>query len=294
MFRRRIVSLVTRRYPFLSGCGNFANSALVQRLAGPCVDVEWTRLDCGHEILAPLDDFVGRAAYFVGDLDRKLSALVKTLVRPGDCVLDIGANIGVMSLLLAKCVGPTGSVHAFEPNPLIRRLLAQSVARNSLRNIEIHDFALGNEEGQTLTLAVPAGNSGAATLKKGRSHQSWQTVPVQIRTLSNFARDSGLGPVRLVKIDVEGFESEVLAGGASWLTSCPPDFIVYETNEAAQDRLVCNMLTEFDYALFTIPKRLISLSVEPADPDSGKGSHDMLAVRKGLQPELARLLYKSD
>ena len=61
----------------------------------------WTRLGCGSEILVPLDDYVGRAAYFVGDLDRKISALIQRIVRSGDQVIDVGANLGVVTLHLA-------------------------------------------------------------------------------------------------------------------------------------------------------------------------------------------------
>ena len=68
--RQSFTSLITRRYPFLSGCGSFANGRLVRMLAGKeGTELTWTRLNSGEEILVPLGDYVGRAAYFVGDLD---------------------------------------------------------------------------------------------------------------------------------------------------------------------------------------------------------------------------------
>ena len=144
--RQIIASSITRRYPFLSGCGTLANSGLVRLLAGENGDeLTWARLDSGPEILVSLNDYVGRAAFYVGDLDRKVSAVISQIVRPGDHVLDIGANIGVVTLQLAKLVGKSGVVHSFEPNPNIAKLLVESIERNSMENVHVHTCALAEE-----------------------------------------------------------------------------------------------------------------------------------------------------
>ena len=103
--RAEAIAKVTRLYPFLSGCGSLANHRLIDRLAGKPKREAWAEVE-GGRLLVSLDDYVGRSAFYVGDLDRKVSAVVDRFVRPGDTVLDIGANIGLVSLRVAKRVGP--------------------------------------------------------------------------------------------------------------------------------------------------------------------------------------------
>ena len=88
----------------------------------------------------PLDDFAGRAAYYVGDLDRKLTGIMRRIVRPGDRVLDIGANLGIVTLPMAMAVGERGAVHAFEPNPVMQEHLERSLRRNGLNNVRLHPW----------------------------------------------------------------------------------------------------------------------------------------------------------
>ena len=61
-------------------------------------------------VLTPLDDYTGRSTYFVGDIDPTISKLCRMLLRPGDVAFDIGANIGVVTTLMARLVGATGRV----------------------------------------------------------------------------------------------------------------------------------------------------------------------------------------
>jgi FkbM family methyltransferase len=253
-------------------------------------DLAWSHLDSGPEILVPLNDFVGRAAFYVGDLDRKISGVIKRIVRPGDRVLDIGANIGVVTLHLAKLVGKTGMVHSFEPNPNIADLLLRSVERNRMDNVHVHRCALGAEEG-VLTLSFPARNAGQATINKARAGEAWESVQVQVRTLSALAQEFEIGKVRLVKMDVEGFEPEVLRGARGWLSDHPPDAMIFESNEErapGESDPVFSLLAEQDYVFYAIPMRLLSLRLQAYDPASNQAltSHDVLAVRRICEQEI--------
>src|SRR5947208_1901642 len=111
-----VISSIAHMYPFYSGCGTIANSRPMDVMAPPLSDLVWAR-SVGGEVLVPLDDLVGRALYFFGDLDPKLTWVIRRLLEPGDIALDIGANLGFLSLFMAKIVGAHGAVHAFEPNP---------------------------------------------------------------------------------------------------------------------------------------------------------------------------------
>jgi FkbM family methyltransferase len=291
--RQKIVAGVTRRYPLLSGCGSLANSRWVKLAAGRCDGLAWACTDTGSEILVPMDDYVGRAIYFVGDLDRKVSRLVARIVRPGDTVLDIGANLGLVTLQLAALVGPSGMVHAFEPNPAVCELLSQSLERNAARNVRLHAYALGLEAGR-LPLTVPELNAGMGSLTTGLP-EDWPRVEVAVRPLSEVAAEIGLGPVRFVKIDVEGFEAAVLGGARAWFLSSPPDTIIFELNKHAADFWAdptIALLREAGYELYTIPKRRFVARVERIEPATDKvpSSRDFLAVQRAKHDEIRPLL----
>src|SRR5689334_609731 len=131
--RQSFVAALTRLYPFYSGCGTFANLPLIQALVGRSAEKVWTRVP-GGEVLASLNDYVGRAAFYAGDLDRKITWICRQIVKPGDTVIDVGANIGIVTVWLSHLVGPHGKVHAFEPNPYLQSTLHRAVERNRISN----------------------------------------------------------------------------------------------------------------------------------------------------------------
>ncbi len=285
----RAVSSLCHAYPFLSGCGRLANTPPLRWLA-PSGEAE-ARLRDGARMQVPLDDHVGRSVYFFGDLDPKLTALCARLLRPGDTVLDIGANLGLVSLLAAGMVGPTGQVHAFEPQPALARRFRRSLAANGYRHVEVHPVALGREDG-TLTLDIPADNRGAASLVRSRGGRR---VDVPVRDASALFDALDLGPVRLVKIDVEGFEAEVLGGARRYFAAHPPDALVFELNDGSTqpfaERPVVRLLNELGYGFLDLRRELLRLRLRRVPFDARETGHDILALRRGAPyRELCRRL----
>ncbi len=226
--RQSLIASLTRLYPLYSGCGTFANKPFVQMLAGTSSERLWSRVP-GGEVLAPLNDYVGRAAFYVGDLDRKITWICNQIVRPGDTVLDIGANIGMVTLWLSKLVGENGKVHAFEPNPELQKMLEETFAHNSVANVCLHRTALGSEQG-LLELRIPRVNAGAASLARNQSLSDCDVVKVPVKPLSKIVAEEDIKSIRLIKIDVEGFEAEVFKGGQEVLSSIRPEAILFELN----------------------------------------------------------------
>src|SRR5262249_29986283 len=155
-----------------------ANSKFVATLAGTSDENVWCPTS-GGEVLAPLGDYIGRAAYYCGDLDPKISWVCKKLVKPGDTVCDIGANIGIVTLLLSRLVGDTGKVFAFEPNPPSYEALAAAVARNRMNNVFPQFIALGSQN-EERDLAIPSDNAGAASLRETAVHSAGKTTRVSV------------------------------------------------------------------------------------------------------------------
>ena len=287
--RQRSVASITRLYPFYSGCGAFANSALIQRLAGACDATVWTKVK-GGTVLAPLGDFVGRAAFYAGELDRKLTWVCSRLLGEGDVALDIGANIGMVTILMSRLVGGSGRVHAFEPNPSLLPLLRQVIERNQLANVRLHPIALGSRE-DTLELKIPATNSGAASFVRGSGAPEELIARVPVHRLADIANQERIDRVRLIKIDVEGFEAEVFRGAREMLEGVRPDAIIFELNEAIDvpfsEFPVFQLLSSLDYSFLAIPRALLSIRLRQFEPHTALRliGHDFVAVARGKRHE---------
>ncbi len=257
------------------------NTALYRALAGEASELAWAQVP-GGRVLAPLGDFVGRAAFYAGDLDPKISRLCRRLVRPGDTVLDIGANVGTVTVLLSSLAGKSGRVHSFEPNPRLCALLKRVIAETDLSNVTLHEYALGAQEGR-MPLSVPARNWGSGSLVRRASDGARFEVPV--RTLSSVLNENKVGRVRLVKIDVEGYEAQVLAGARDWFKAHPPDAILFELNDTqvpSPAHPTIAALREHGYVFYSIPKALLRLRLRRFVPgESGSvRSNDYLAARR--------------
>ncbi|MEM6973369.1 MAG: FkbM family methyltransferase [Pseudomonadota bacterium] len=283
------MSMLFHRWPLLSGCGSLASSRLACSLVPRVPDAVWGKV-AGYDCLVPLDDLVGRAILLVGDLDRKVTWALDRLVRPGDTVLDVGANLGLVSLLMARRVGAEGQVFAFDPSPRILPYLRATLAANSGLPIVLEDHALGRTEDR-LTLHVPAGNAGCASLVEGRAGDF--SVEVAVRPLSAVFADRGITRVDFMKIDVEGFEAEVLQGLFDDASAPRPCVILFEENAPATS-LSFGLLRDEGYRLFGLPKRSYFSVTLVADGRPGFADcHDYMALRADLPANRTRFLAPS-
>lgn len=296
--RQSVVANLTRLYPLYSGCDAVANNQFVQMVAGTSNECVWSHVP-GGEILSPLDDYVGRAAFYVGDLDRKITWTCAQIVRPGDTVLDIGANIGIVTLLLSTLVGKSGKVHAFEPNPELQKLLIKTLYHNEVYNVCLHPIALGAEQG-VLELRIPRANAGAASLIRNKGVVDCDVLEVPVRRLCDIVCEKCIKAIRLIKIDVEGFEYQVLKGGHDIFTWLKPEAILFELNErldgAIRDQPVLRLLSDLGYGFFCIPRCLLRMHLARFDPNTARSlnGHDLLAVHKGeCYENIAKLVNAS-
>lgn len=278
-----LLARVMRAYPLASGCGSIANSTALGRMAGYRRVNLWARV-AGAKALVPLDDFVGRAMYFFGELDPKITRALRRVLRPGDVALDIGANLGLVSLQMARMVGPGGAVHAFEPNPTMQAYLSATLAANPNLPIRLHRFALGREEGE-LPLMIPTGNAGAASLVDSGGSFATEPVTVQIRQLDTVCAQIGIDRIGAIKMDVEGFEAQVLEGGRTTIERMRPRLILLEENgfhPQGPRPHSFRLLQEMGYEVQALPRTLMRVHSLPLDRLGGRPAHDFLAVRRRL------------
>jgi FkbM family methyltransferase len=179
--------------------------------------------ECRHGRFIYLDNdrFIGKLLETYGEYSEGEVELFAKLLNPGDVVVEVGANIGSLTVPLAKIVQPGGWVLAFEPQPFIYNMLCGNIALNHLHNIKAWPVGLGAAESY---VALPVldyekeNNFGAISLKGVIIDPKIQHEPVSIRTLDGMA----VPKLALLKIDVEGMEIEVLRGAVDTIQSCRP------------------------------------------------------------------------
>jgi FkbM family methyltransferase len=159
--------------------------------------------------------------YYHNGHEREAFQYLRDVIRPGDTVLEVGANIGIFTVLLARWVAPGGRVFGFEPAPASREALRDHVELNGVAgHVTIVPAALGSEQG--LADFYVDGVSGQNTLSQTHSRiPAAARISVPVATLDSFCQSNNLSP-GAIKIDVEGFEHRVLAGGMSTLATARP------------------------------------------------------------------------
>lgn len=169
-----------------------------------------------HDYLMEVDlsNWSDRHAYFLERYyDLATQRLLMAVLRPGDRAVDIGANNGMLSLVMARMVGPAGLVEAIEPNPVCAARIRRAVELNKLAQVRLHVCALGDAEGEA-TLRQTSAHTGTATLgplsesERQRIHQEFT---VRVAT-GDALLISDTRPVALIKVDVEGYECAALRG----------------------------------------------------------------------------------
>ncbi len=152
------------------------------------------------------------------------TALVQNTVEENGCVLDIGANIGYFTMLLAKLVGPNGHVYSYEPIPHLHEKLAASVAENSFSHVHLNECALSNENGRFSMIYLPhARNAGGSFLNtQNESLKGHGTLEVQTRKLDDLEFPD---TISFIKMDAEGAEVNIIRGGERLLTAEHPKIL---------------------------------------------------------------------
>jgi FkbM family methyltransferase len=173
----------------------------------------------GVRLWADPTEHIGRSIDTTGVFDLAVSEVLFRLVKPGDLSIDAGANLGYMSLIAAVRSGAAGRVMAFEPNPQVakwlRKNIEQAREQYELAPVELHATALGAVAG-TATLVVPdmsAANDGLAHIVDSNRQDGVGAHVVQVG-VETVDRLVGMQPVGVMKVDVEGYEQQVLDGAA--------------------------------------------------------------------------------
>jgi FkbM family methyltransferase len=229
-------------------------------------------------------ELVQRSIYWFGTWEPNLTAWVRQRLAPGDTFLDIGANLGYYTLLASGLVGSRGRVVAMEPSPSIFELLKQTVSVNGLTNVVAMNVAAGAAKGNASIFRGPEDQLGWSSLLP-----EWMDGLSLEGTTDVVALDDVVPPeirrqIRIAKIDVEGFEMEVIAGAHGVIADADRAEFVVEVNATTYQTVAA----AFENAGFH--PYLLANSYNPVDyinPDVSKA----VRFKSGALPERGDVIF---
>jgi FkbM family methyltransferase len=216
----------------------------------------------GYRISLDLANWSERLTFFLGrfyELD--IQFVLSQVLQPGDRFVDIGANIGQLTLHGAALVTDSGCVDSFEPNPICGKRLRENLDLNGIKHVNFYGIGLSDQPGD-LVLHVDAGISGLGTfaeLQDDQTNSSINSFEVPVLTGDEVIMQNST-PVKLVKIDVEGFELRVLKGLKQSLSTWHP-IVVMEFDKRWLERAgtsrseVLQFMSSLGYSLYGITMR---------------------------------------
>jgi FkbM family methyltransferase len=209
---------------------------------------------------------------FFGSYEPELRDIMRAVLRAGGTAIDVGANAGWHTLLMARLVGPGGRVLAVEPNPSVREHLMRNLAINGLTHVEVDGVALAEAQGMLNFVAPPADDPASASghvVSSGAA--AHETIRVAASTLDALAAEKKLDRIDLLKIDAEGFEWPILQGAERSIVRFRP-CILFEFDRAYAARgsdsgsLFAEFFRRHRYRLFAVGRNWSELIDERAWP----------------------------
>lgn len=221
-------------------------------------------------------------ALSLGQFEPRVVAAIERHCRPGMTALDVGANIGAHTLRLGRLVGNSGRVYGFEPTEFAFRKLERNLALNPELNVSIFRLALADQEARSRRISF------RASWRTDGRHQD-ASCEVDFVRLDDWARNAGVGKVDVMKMDVDGNEFGVLAGGLELLRGSRAVLIMELVGPhfADANRNPWTLLESLGYRFSDIETGTVYSSVErmshliPADDAQMTTSHNILAVPDG-------------
>jgi FkbM family methyltransferase len=203
----------------------------------------WAQVEAGpaQGLWLELNPRTGQS-YLRGDAEARVQKIVEERLHPGMVFYDLGANIGLFSLLAARRVYPSGRVFSFEPDPGAAARLRRNVAKNCFPHVEVVEAGVWSESGSINFVPAGASSPDHGTGRLVATTDSCG-VPVHCVALDDFTRGK---PPDGIKCDVEGAEVEVFRGASKMIETHRP-WILCEMHSHDNERASCELLARLAY-----------------------------------------------
>lgn len=199
----------------------------------------------GQFIYPDKDIYIGKSLELYGEYSYFETEFLKSLVEAGDIVVDVGANIGALTVPLAQKIGPSGYMLAFEPQQYIYYILCGNIALNNLTNTHIFQRAVKEKSNEIITIPIfdyeKEANFGSMS-----SAEKADGIKLGSPVKTIMIDDLKLSVPKLIKIDVEGEEYNVLQGARSTIERSLP-YLYVECIEENQIKPIVSFFKEINY-----------------------------------------------
>jgi len=214
-----------------------------------------------------LEDWIQKQIYFFGryEVEKKETMLWKNILKEGQTIFDIGANIGYYSLLASKRIGD-GRIYAFEPVKQTFERLTKNVKINNFKNIKVNNLAVSNEEGTVDIYVANSKNTGTSSITN-HMHFNGDKQTVKSLTIDHFVKSNNIEAMDIVKIDVEGAEMMVIEGMEKSLRKFNPIVMIELIDErlkaaGSSIKEAYDFFEKLDYKSYQLDRRLEMRSSE--------------------------------
>jgi FkbM family methyltransferase len=191
-------------------------------------------------------------------------------LKRGDVFVDVGANIGLFTLIAAFCVGPDGCVHSFEPCARTFQRLLANVRMNDFSSVSCSQMALSDTSGTSSMFASLGGHAAWNSLASIASDETFAAETVRCAVWDDYARENQLiGRIAMMKIDVEGWEAHVLRGASETLSRPDAPVLQVEFTDRASEAVdfscaqLYGMLEELGYQMYVYDGQRKQLTPDP-------------------------------
>ena len=165
--------------------------------------------------------------------------IIKNLIKPGDSIIDVGANFGFYTFYLSKLVGENGHVFSIEPIPLTFKILSNNVKKLALDNVSLFNCGISEQDGFAI-MEIPKFDSGsenyyqAKIVNNVKQASSIRKIKVELRTIDSLLYDY-CKKIAFIKIDAENHEFQVINGAIKLISHLKPALFV-EVSENPDDK----------------------------------------------------------
>lgn len=202
-------------------------------------------------IINPKNGYLDAQIYANGLYEPHIVKEIIANTKDGDVCIDVGANIGHHTIVMSQSVGNNGKVYAYEPIPKIKEQLEKSLLLNEIKNVETLQIALSDKE-SAMELNICDSNIGSSSLVN-KTNDS-EKITIQTKTLDSY----NYSKVDFIKIDVEGFEYNVLLGGEKTIEKYKPTIIIeyspayYQKSNPSHSKEILSFFKEHNYTIFDL------------------------------------------